>query len=316
VETVAPSVNPPSFQSMPAQPAGSKVAMSLPYQPEVVPQTSLATGQLILTLTNSGSASVHFAIYANFAQTNLPCQLDANTDQAITNFLAVSPVDTNSYDYTCYGANGFQRRFAGGLSNDANQIEAWSVIDTNAGTICLLTQDIGTNDVQFLLTDNYGLGGPWTNDLSSGGTATNFYPAIQLNNGWYDLTVTASSDPAFLRHLTGHIENGSTSYSEPSAAPLLSMATTQVVNGIGVSALLANIVPAPSTNPPPLFATTAGQNLILVYPAWASNYVVQASPVFGPGNWSPLSATMNVVSNYAVVSTPMTSTNAFFRLQQ
>jgi phospholipase C len=36
-----------------------------------------------------------------------------------------------------------------------------------------------------------------------------------LTYGWYDLTVTSSSDPAFVRTLAGHVEDGRPSCSDP-----------------------------------------------------------------------------------------------------
>jgi phospholipase C len=307
---------PPNLQSMPQQDTNSLVSMPLPYQPEVVAETDCASGQIFLAMTNGGSASVHLAVHANFAQTDPPWQFDVNSNQCSTNSFAVSELDTNTYDFTCYGPNGFQRRFAGSLQNDCDQIEASSSIDTNFGIIILTMQNFTTNAVQFVITDGYGMGGPWTNAVPDETTGAIEFPAVASNDGWYDLTVTANSDPAFLRQFTGRIETGSPSATEPVLAPVPPIEFSSVMNAASINSLLGNLVNVPPTNALPLYVSSAGQNLVLIYPAWASNYAVESSPIVAPACWSPLSATLSFASNYILVSAPTTSSNMFFRLRQ
>ena len=42
-------------------------------------------------------------------------------------------------------------------------------------------------------------------------TAAEYFNAVAYDNGWYDFTVTVSSDSAWTRRATGHIETGSAS---------------------------------------------------------------------------------------------------------
>jgi phospholipase C len=330
---IAPAV--PAVQTMPMEQTNSLLAMPLPYQPEVAAQADCATGQLYLTMSNSGSASVHLAVYANFAQSHLPWQFDVNPGSSLTNSFAVSARAGNAYDFTCYGPDGFQRRFAGSVALDCNEVEAASAIDTNAGVMTLTTQNATGTDVTFILTDGYGLAGPWTNDVPPGLTGTNLFPAVAANHGWYDLTVTCDSDAQFLRHFTGHIETGSPMPAEPGlyvALPPVSPPATNappvvyrppvtntpvaVTNSPPVIGLLGALEPMPGTNSLPLYATSYDTNLVLVYPAWASNCVVQASPSPGQDAWSPQSVTLNFISNYVLVTVPLSPSNMFFRLQQ
>ena len=50
--------------------------------------------------------------------------------------------------------------------------------------------------------------------LAAGSTATVPWP-LAPDQRWYDLTLTSSSDPRFLRRLAGHLDNGQPSASDP-----------------------------------------------------------------------------------------------------
>jgi phospholipase C len=312
---------PPDVQALPVQLTNTLLSMPLPYQPEIAAQTDCAAGLVHLALTNAGSASVHFAIYSNPAQGDGPQQCDVIPGTLLTESFPA----TTSYDLTCCGPNGFQRRFAGDLARDCNQIEAVSSIDTNAGSITVALQNATASAVQFVLTDGYGQGGPWTNTVPSGLAASNVIAAMANNNGWYDLTVTASSDAAFVRHYTGHIETGALMATEPvlpprlvplpPPPPFIPLAPLVLTNAPSVTNLLAAIPAAPDTNSLPFYATHFGTNLVLIYPAWASNCTVLASSSLTPDSWSPLNVTPTNMGNYAVAVMPASSNIMFFRLR-
>jgi phospholipase C len=310
---------PPAVQAMPVQQTNALLSMPLPYQPEITAQSDCVAGLIHLTLTNAGSASVHFAIYANPVQRNGPLQCDVNPGGSLAESFAAAP----GYDLTCYGANGFQRRFAGSLSNDCDQIEAISTIDTNAGGITIALQNTTAAAVTFISTDGYGLGGPWTNTVPPGSTASNVFAAVAGNNGWYDLTVRASSDASFVRHYTGHIETGAIMATEPilpqvvtAAPPLVPIIPPVLTNAPGVTCLMASIPAVPGTNSLPFYATSFTTNMVLVYPAWASNCTILASPSLTPGSWSALTVTLTNLGNYTVAVTPFSANAMFFVLRQ
>ena len=318
---------PPAVQAMPVQQTNTLLSMPLPYQPEITAQTDCTAGLVNLTMTNAGSASVHFAIYANPVQAGGPQQCDVGPGNCLTESFPAGAAPGWNYDLTCYGPNGFQRRFAGSLSNDCSQIEAASSIATNAGSITLALQNATTSAVEFILTDGYGLGGPWTNNVSPGLTASNVFAPVAANNGWYDLTVTASSDASFVRHFTGHIETGAIMAAEPvlppapvpppaPPAPPAPIVPLVLTNAPTVAALMAAIPAVPDTSSLPWYATGFSTNLVLVYPAWASNYTVLASPSLAPACWSPLTVTLTNMGNYAVAVMPFSSNAMFFFLQQ
>jgi phospholipase C len=320
---------PSGIQALPAQQTNTLWSMPLPYQAEITARTDCAAGKILLDITNSGAASVHFTIYANPVQPNGPAQCDVSPGGSLTESFAAATAVLGRYDLTCCGPNGFQRRFAGGLAADCGQIEAASSIDTNAGTITVAMQNTSGSAVEFILTDGYGLGGPWTNDVPPGIDATNVIPAVANNNGWYDLTVTASSDASFIRHYTGHIETGAITATEPALPPPPPPlppppppppAPVVLTNAPGVTNLLAAIPAAPGTDSLPCYATSFGTNLVLVFPVWASSYRLMASPSLTSPSWSPLNVAANVtltnLGNYIAAVMPLTNNAMFFRLQR
>jgi hypothetical protein len=59
-----------------------------------------------------------------------------------------------------------------------------------------------------------------------------------------------------------------------------------------------------------------GTNCALIYPGWASNFVVQSSGTLAPVSWIPLAATTTTGSTCNVMILPVTNSGQFFRLSQ
>ena len=201
-----PSV--PSPQTFPVQETGTLIARPLPYQPNATSYTDCGAGRFYIMMTNTGNASVHFAIYPNAYRSDGPWQYDVGP----TNYLSDSfNVITNGgfYDLTCYGPDGFQRRLAGNINVNCNQVEVASSFDARGITLGM--QNSTAAAVMFNITNGYATGGPWTYNVPANSTVTASYPALINNDGWYDLTVTVAGNSTFLRRFAGHIETTSPS---------------------------------------------------------------------------------------------------------
>ena len=75
-------------------------------------------------------------------------------------------------------------------------------------------QYASTATVTFKITSNdYRSDGPWTYSAGAGATVSEYFDAVANQGGWYDFTVTVSSDSSWSRRCTGHIETGSASVS-------------------------------------------------------------------------------------------------------
>jgi phospholipase C len=214
---VTPSL--PTPQTFPVQENGVSQARLLPYQLNANSDTDCGGGHFLIMLTNAGTAAGHAALYPNAFRTDGPWQFDVIPGATVTNSADVSQFAGGRYDLTCYGPNGFQRRFAGNFTNACNQIEATSRLDPAAASIAITMRNSSGSSVGFTITANaYQAGGPWNYPVSAASSVTATFD-VGAYNGWYDLSVTAASDATFLRRLAGHIE---TNFSV-AAAPLITL---------------------------------------------------------------------------------------------
>jgi phospholipase C len=270
----------PSSQTVPVQEAGASSPRPLPYQPDANTHLDCSAGRLYITFTNGGAAPVHLALYPNAYRTDGPWPYDVGPAVSLSDSVDVS---SGPYDLTCYGPNGFQRRFAGNSHTNCNQIEVSSTVDPGAGGITLAMQNFTASTVTFTITNGHPTGGPWTYTVPAGNVVTSTFPVLNDNNGWYDLTATVSGDAAFLRRLAGRVETGVTVY---------------------------------PTNFLSLSVAISGTNLVLKYPAWASAYTLEDKPSLATGLWTAVGAVPTTNANSLVVTIPITNWSEFFRLRQ
>ncbi|GAA1225978.1 phospholipase C, phosphocholine-specific [Kitasatospora nipponensis] len=227
-------INPsPGTNAMPVQEAGTKPARALPYQPNAwVDRIEYdANNQILLwiDLANQGpqaTAHAHYSIYANAYRTGGPWQYtvaphDAATgaDGSTSDFFNIGANYGNGqYDLTVVGPNRFLRHFAGNATTAGKGAEAVTSYapapDTGKQALWFTMTNTGTSAVTFTVTPtNYRTDGPWTYQVAPGATVADYFNAVAYTNGWYDFTVTVSSDPAWSRRAVGHLETGAVSTS-------------------------------------------------------------------------------------------------------
>jgi len=271
------TATPPSIQTLPTQEPGPNLVLPLPYQPGAVAQGDCASNQIDVILTNGGPASVHFAVYANSYRSDGPWQYDVPGGSSIA---AAFNVQTNSggfYDLSCYGPSGFQWRFAGSLNTNCNLVQANFNLDLNDGGITVNLQNLSSSTVTFNLTNSYQPGGPYTYSVPARSSVTGIFLPITNQAGLYDLTATTGSYPAFRRRFSGQI----------------------------------------NTTLPLLRATSANGNLILSFPAWATNFfTLESTTDLTSGSWNPVNTSAMATSNRMVLSVPFDSPPSFFRLRR
>jgi hypothetical protein len=163
-------------------------------------------GRFYITITNAGTAAAHVSIYPNAFRSDGPWQYDVSPAAALTDYFNAALFGGGQYDLTAYGANGFQRRFAGNLNTLCDQIEASSTIDSTAGTVTIVLRNSTSGAANFGVTANaYLAGGPWNYQVAANGTLSTSF-LVATNGNRYDLTVTTTRDTSFLRRFAGHIE--------------------------------------------------------------------------------------------------------------
>jgi len=216
--TAGTTASPPGTQVVPVQEPGTLIARPLPYQPNAWAALDCNLNNCNIVLTNSGTASYHFTIYPNGSPVILPTPIDVSSATS-TNFTFSTLTTSGNYNFSCYGPNGFLRQFAGNLKADCGQIEALPYLNPITEGFKIALANPGGVPTVFTITNGwfanslatYTVPGNSTNvvfvDASTNvvGTATNLFGTF-TNTGWYDLTVTASSDSLFVRRFAGHIE--------------------------------------------------------------------------------------------------------------
>lgn len=319
---------PPAVQILPVQEPGVRPACPLPYQPDASCYTECISNRLYVTMTNSGAASVHFAIYANAYRTDGPWHYDAPPVGSVKAAFVQPTAANGLYDFTCYGPNGFQRRMAGDINKDCNVVPVTSQINPAAAGITLGLVNSNAVPIQYTVTDTLNPGSIWVFDLPPLSATNSNFPVLANNNGWYDLTVTVNTDAHFVRHLAGHVETGTFSFTE---APFIvgnifhvpTNSVNSVLNSIVGSIydmvnqlIIQSSAANAGTNAPVLVMGVYDTNYALVYPGWKSNYVVEASATLAPALWTPLDAAPIVMSNYDVIIQPATNASKYFRLRR
>ncbi len=207
VASVTPA--PPGQQTVPVQEAGTLTPLPLPYQPNALPVLNLNASNISLVMNNSGAASVHFLVVPNAYRTDNPTPYDVLNNYSATNIFSTASTG-GKYDLSCYGPNGFQRRFAGNLSADGNQIEAAGWLNPSTGGLEVTLANATASPVTFTVTNGYVANGQ-TNYTVPANTTNVVSAGSETNNGFYDLTVTASADNLFLRRFLGRVETNGVS---------------------------------------------------------------------------------------------------------
>jgi len=227
-----PLPNPaPTTNALPAQESGIKPARALPYQPDgyIDHFEYDAAGKILawVEMANEGPAatgSVAFSIYANAHRSGGPWQYTVapysaatGTNGTASDFFNVGTgFGGGQYDLSLVGPNRFLRRFVGDATTAGRYAEVTShyAPSPNLGqqALWLTMANSGTAAATFTITSNhYRTDGPWTYQATAGASISDYFNAVAYNGGWYDFTVTVSTDSAWSRRFTGHIETGSPS---------------------------------------------------------------------------------------------------------
>ncbi|MEU9132493.1 phosphocholine-specific phospholipase C [Kitasatospora sp. NPDC048540] len=219
-----PLPNPaPVNNALPLQEAGTRPARALPYQPNAnLDHLEFASGNVMkvwLKMANQGTATTHFAAYANAYRTGGPWQytVDPGTDTSDF-FNCGANFGGGPYDLSVTGPNRFLRRFKGDATKAGKNLTVTSSYaaapDTGKNALWFRLANAGTTQVTFTITsNNYRTDGPWTYTVPAGGNVSDYFNVVAYNNGWYDFTVTADCDTTWSQRFTGHLESGAPSVS-------------------------------------------------------------------------------------------------------
>ena len=203
-QTLPGPVAPTGTQTAPKVEAGTRPQRSLPYQPDGTVAIDRTKGTVTVSLANGGSAGMSFHV---FAATVSPFQAVPVVVAAKgSNSYAFDASTTDGdYDLTVLGANGFLRRFAGQVvptGQDSTGVPAVTAT-TAGGKLTLTLSNAGATQVRFTMSRNQFAGSSKTTYVDQGKSTKVTWP---LQDGWYDVTVTANVGTGFSYRFAGRIE--------------------------------------------------------------------------------------------------------------
>ncbi len=292
---------------------------AIPWQYDVLPGSSTVDSYVIPA---AGKGRYDFTCYG---PNGFQRHFAGNTQQDCNQIEVSSLVDSNA---GCIGLD---------LLNSSGATVNFTVTDNlNSGLLSnfTLSAATSTNCAFFAVTNNNG----WYNLTVTADADTNFlrHLAGHIETGAFSFTEPPSivgntfqvstntgAGPTSSTNLTG-----STGPSGPTNSPSSTNSTGTVpstnsaapaIGSIGdlVNALIAqNSLAIADTNSLALTIGSYGTDCAIIFPGWASNYVVESSADLGQPTWTQLNATTTTVSNCNVIILPETNTGAYFRLRQ
>jgi len=231
----------PGNNAMPTQEPGRKPARALPFQPNAnLLDLSVENSALVAYLELSNVApfatkASHFSVYNNLAgvpslsayPAAFPNQYTVGVGEVLvgTGAVGASANDT-AYDITVVGPNRFLRRYIGNTKTAGaeTRVHASYYDSAQHGHGCndrdeqpklkLSLHNDSRKNVSFTITfNNYSSRSKQTIRVSGHDKEVWELDACGSADGWYDLTITVSSDPNWSQRLTGHLETGRASVS-------------------------------------------------------------------------------------------------------
>ena len=201
---------------VPAQEKGIRPARPLPYELNVHAAVNPSGAAVVLTFSNTGSATVVFHVRSG------------NASDAVRTYtvepgkrLSGSWTFTSTYNLSVYGPNGFARFFQGSTGAGAAALDVVSSYDREDGSIEWTITNLAIGHAEVAVLDAY-TGNSVARYLHRG---ESFEGELELEHvhGWYDLTVTVAGDSTFKYQLVGHVETGRDSFSDPALGGLVTL---------------------------------------------------------------------------------------------
>jgi phospholipase C len=200
---------PPADPRLPAQEPGVRPARPLPYA--LSAEAALSPhGTLRIAFANHGSVGANFHVTSR-TQAAGPWTYTVGAGGQLSDSWTPAAGDA-AYAFSVHGPNGFLRRIEGTVGTAGPEAVARGLGDSQA--IQLVLTNTGAQAVELTVTDAYGRTPARGYRVRPGATVVHTAD-LGRDDGWYDLSVTSAQDGAFLRRLSGHVETGKPSTSDP-----------------------------------------------------------------------------------------------------
>ena len=194
---------PTGSQNAPIVETGTRKQRTIPYRPNGSVSINRTTGRVTATLANGGQAAMSFGAYpvnvSPFAATPV---LVAPKGKGT--FAYDSAATDGVYDIAIVGPNGFLRRFAGAVVPVGQSDVGIPAVTASASAtgLTIRLSNAGATEVRFSLQRNDFAGTARTVYVKKGKSVTIAWP---LQNGWYDVSITANTGTGFAYRYAGHV---------------------------------------------------------------------------------------------------------------
>jgi phospholipase C len=202
---------PPTEQAMPSQEPGTRPARPVPYELSVEGHADLSQQTFRIEFGNTGRSTAVYHVRSGNTKTG-PWTYTVQPGAEISDSWALSANPRGAYDLSVYGPNGFLRSFKGSTSgqNVAN-LDIETSYDNSVG-IKLEIRNLGET-CQVSILDLYS-NDEITHTLKTGEELTKHWN-LKKSYGWYDFVIEVNTDTSFQQHITGHVETGEESMTDP-----------------------------------------------------------------------------------------------------
>jgi phospholipase C len=193
------------------QEPGTRPARALPY--DLLIDETATHGALTLHMKNRGTRGACFYVYED-ATNAIPRRYTVEAGKSLDDAWRI---DAQPVSLTLTGPNGFFRRYRG----IAAALSISAAGDTKNGDVLLRIVNAGAETVELTITD-MAYGKPSSHLAVAVGQTLDHRWVTTAASGWYDMMIGVAGLANFERRLSGHVETGCESISDPAAsAPVL-----------------------------------------------------------------------------------------------
>jgi phospholipase C len=215
---------PPAVQALPAPEPGIRPARALPYELHVREMADFRNGVVNLRFGHTGKVAVVYQVYSGDSQTG-PWTYTVAPDTELSDSWDLSANAQTEYDLSVFGPNAFLRVFKGSISGTKANLVTNIIYDVNNDGVILGIVNHGQESIAVSIVSSYSKI-TTTHWLKQNGEVREFF-SLHSSYGWYDFTISTTSDPSFERRLAGHLESGRDSMTDPAiGTPQIAVAST------------------------------------------------------------------------------------------
>ena len=195
--------------------------MSTPNVTPAIPCTLHAHGRVMnggfrIDFRNDGETDARFQVRSS---TDVPRTYTVEAGHSLSGWWD-GVAETDEYDFSVQGPNGFLRNFRGTLSGaDSRVVDISASYDIHAQDVLLRLSNPTCQELIVSIFDRHK--SRTTVFVIDPGESESRRWTVQRTDGWYDLTVTVGGNGRFATQLAGHVENVEDRISQPLMARLV-----------------------------------------------------------------------------------------------